>query len=148
MDLKSRIADDMKSAMRAKDTARLETIRMLRAAIQRKEVDERVSLDDDGVIQVVQKLVKQARDSIAQFEDGGRADLAAKEQASIEVLESYLPTALDDAELEAMIDDAIEKTGAGSMRDMGKVMAELKPRIAGRADMGAVSGRIKQRLGG
>ena len=148
MDLKSRIADDMKSAMRAKDTARLETIRMLRAAIQRKEVDERVSLDDDGVIQVVQKLVKQARDSIAQFEDGGRADLAAKEQASIEVLESYLPTALDDAELEAMIDDAIEKTGAGSMRDMGNVMAELKPRIAGRADMGVVSGRIKQRLGG
>lgn len=148
MDLKSRIADDMKSAMRAKESARLETIRMLRAAIQRKEVDERVELDDAGVTQVVQKLVKQGRDAIAQFEDGGRADLADKERASIEVLESYLPAALDDAELESMIDDAVAKTGAGSMRDMGKVMAELKPRIAGRADMGAVSGRIKQRLGG
>ncbi len=148
MDLKSRIADDMKSAMRNKDSGRLETIRMIRAAIQRKEVDERVTLDDSGVTQVLQKLVKQARDSITQFESGGRQDLVDKERASVEVLESYLPEALDDAELNRLIDAAIADTGAGSMRDMGKVMGHLKPKVAGRADMGALSARIKQRLGG
>jgi hypothetical protein len=148
MDLKSRIVDDMKSAMRSKDTARLETIRMIRAAIQRKEVDERIELDDAGVLQVLQKLVKQGRDSISQFEAGGRADLADKERASLEVMQGYLPEPLDDARLGELIDHAIAQTGASEMRDMGKVMSVLKPNIEGRADMGMVSGKIKQRLSG
>jgi uncharacterized protein YqeY len=146
VDLKSRIADDMKTAMRNKDAPRLESIRMIRAAIQRREVDERVQLDDTGVLQVLQKLLKQARDSISQFEAGGREDLAAKERASVEVLESYLPEPLSDAELDSVVDAAIKETGASEMRDMGKVMGRVKAQVEGRADMGAVSARIKSRL--
>ena len=148
MDLKSRIVDDMKSAMRSKDTARLETIRMIRAAIQRREVDDRVELDDAGVLQVLQKLVKQTRDSTSQFDAGGRPDLADKERASLDVMHGYLPEPLDDAKLAELIDSAIAQTGASEMRDMGKVMAVLKPQVEGRADMAALSGRIKQRLAG
>lgn len=148
MDLKARIADDMKSAMREKDAARLEAIRMIRAAIQRREVDERVTLDDAGVTQVLQKLVKQGRDAINQFDAGNRADLADKERASVAVIESYLPAALDPAELDALVNAAIADAGASSLRDMGTVMAALKPKLAGRADMGAVSGLVRQRLNG
>jgi hypothetical protein len=136
----------MKTAMRNKDAPRLESIRMIRAAIQRREVDERVQLDDTGVLQVLQKLLKQARDSISQFEAGGREDLAAKERASVEVLESYLPEPLSDAELDSVVDAAIKETGASEMRDMGKVMGRVKAQVEGRADIGAVSARIKSRL--
>lgn len=147
MDLKTRIMDDMKSAMRSKDSARLESIRMIRAAIQRREVDERVALDDAGVLQVLQKMLKQARDSVAQFEAGGRDDLASRERASIAVLESYLPEPLNDADLDRLIDEAIELSGAATVRDMGKVMGTLKSKVEGRADMGALGARVKQRLG-
>ena len=146
MDLKTRIADDMKSAMRAKDTPRLEAIRMLRAAIQRKEVDDQVTLDDQGVLAVIQKMVKQGKDAIGQFKNGNREDLATKEQGSVDVLTGYLPEQLSDDELSALIDQALAATGAAEMRDMGKVMGWLKPKIDGRADMGGVSGKIKQRL--
>jgi uncharacterized protein len=147
MTLKDRITEDMKTAMRAKDTPRLETIRMLRAAIQRKEVDEQVTLDNDAVLAVIGKQIKQGRDSIEQFKAGNREDLAAKEQVSVDILSQYLPEPLSDEELDALIRDAIAVTGASTMKDMGKVMGELKPRIQGRADMGQVSARIKSRLG-
>jgi len=147
MDLKARIMDDMKSAMRSKDTARLESIRMIRAAIQRREVDERIALDDAGVLQVLQKMLKQARDSLAQFEAGGRDDLASRERASIVVLESYLPEPLNDADLDRLIDEAIEQSGAATVRDMGKVMGTLKPKVEGRADMAVLGARVRQRLG-
>lgn len=146
MNLKDRIAEDMKSAMRAKDTPRLDTIRMLRAAIQRREVDEQAALDDDGVFAVIEKQIKQARDSIEQFRAGNRDDLADKEQASVAILSEYLPEPLSDEELDALIREAIASTGAGSMKDMGKVMGELKPRIQGRADMGRVSAKVKALL--
>ncbi|MCZ7598042.1 MAG: GatB/YqeY domain-containing protein [Gammaproteobacteria bacterium] len=137
----------MKSAMRSKDTARLESIRMIRAAIQRREVDERIALDDAGVLQVLQKMLKQARDSVTQFEAGGRDDLASRERASIVVLESYLPEPLNDADLDRLIDEAIEHSGAATVRDMGKVMGTLKPKVEGRADMAALGARVRQRLG-
>ena len=146
MDLKERIADDMKAAMRAKDTARLEAIRMLRAAIQRREVDERISLDDGAVLNVIEKLVRQGQESIQQFEAAGRADLVAKEQASLAVFAAYRPTPLSPEELEALIQKALTETGATSLREMGKVVALLKPQLQGRADMAAVSARIKERL--
>ncbi len=147
MDLKTRISDEMKSAMRERNAVRLETIRMIRAAIQRKEVDDRISLDDKGVQQVLQKMLKQGRDSVSQFESGGRKDLADKERASIEILKGYLPEPLSEAEVDALIDEALQASGATQMRDMGKVMGLLKPRVDGRADMGALSARIKQKLG-
>jgi uncharacterized protein len=146
MDLKTRIADDMKSAMRERATVRLETIRMARAAIQRKELDDRSTLDDSGVLQVLQKMVKQGQDSITQFEAGNRTDLADKERVSVEILSAYLPKALSDEALDQMIEEVMTATGASGMRDMGKVMGMLKPMIEGRADMGALSGRIKQKL--
>lgn len=146
-DLKQRILDDMKSAMRQKDTVTLETVRMLRAAIQRREVDDRVELDDNAVLQVVQKMVKQCSDAANQFTDGGREDLADKERANIAVLEKYLPEQLSESEIDRLVQQAIAETGAGSMKDMGKVMAVLRPRVQGRADMGALSGRIKSLLG-
>ncbi len=148
MDLKARIERDMKQAMRDKDAARLETIRMLRAAIQRREVDERTTLDDAQVLGVIEKLVKQARDSIQQFEQGGRRDLVDKEAAQLEILESYLPARLDPAEIERLVDQAIAATGAASVKDMGKVMGRLKSELAGRADMGEVSRIVRQRLAG
>ncbi|MGA8262246.1 MAG: GatB/YqeY domain-containing protein [Arenicellales bacterium] len=147
MTLKERIAQDMKQAMKAKDTPRLDTIRMLRAAIQRKEVDEQVALDDDGVIGVVEKQIKQAQDSIVQFQAGKRADLADKEQASVHILSEYLPEPLDEAVLDTLIREAISASGAASMKDMGRVMARIKPQVQGRADMGQVSTKVKALLG-
>lgn len=145
-DLKDRIASDMKEAMRAKDAVRLESIRLLRAAIQRREVDERVTLNDEDVVGVLQKMVKQGKDSIDQFTKGGRDDLVAKEAATLAILETYLPEQIDPAELSRLIDQALSETGAEGVRDMGKVMAWLKPHVQGRADMGAVSAKIKEKL--
>ena len=148
MSLKDRINDDMKAAMRARDSGRLETIRMLRAAIQRREVDDQVTLDDEGVLAVIQKQVKQGQDSIAQFTDGGREDLAAKEREQLAIIESYLPAQLDPAEIEQIVADALKESGATSMKEMGKVMGLLKPRLQGRADMGKVSQTVKSQLQG
>ena len=145
-DLKQRILDDMKSAMRQKDAVALETIRMIRAAVQRREVDERIELDDSGVMQIIQKLIKQCTDAAEQFGEGGREDLVAKEQANIQVLEKYLPEQLSGDELEELVRQAITETSAASMKDMGKVMGILKTRVQGRADMGALSGLVKSLL--
>jgi uncharacterized protein len=147
MSLKERITEDMKSAMRAAQKERLGTVRMILAGIKQREVDERIALDDSQVLAVIDKMVKQRKESIAQFETGGRADLVAKEQAEIALLQEYLPTQLSTAEIEVLISAAIAKTGAASIKDMGKVMGALKSELAGRADMGAVSARIKQKLG-
>ncbi len=136
----------MKEAMRARETVRLETIRLLRAAIQRREVDERIELDDAEVLSVVQKMIKQGRDAISQFDQGGRDDLVQKEAATLAILETYLPEQLDEAKLKELIDQAVKETGAQTVRDMGKVMGWIKPRVQGRADMGALSGTIKQKL--
>ncbi|MGA0381898.1 MAG: GatB/YqeY domain-containing protein [Arenicellales bacterium] len=144
--LKDRIGAEMKEAMRAKDATRLESIRLLRAAIQRREVDDRVDLTDDEVVSVLQKMIKQGKDSIEQFSKGGRDDLVAKEAATLAVLETYLPEQIDSAELSALIETALSETGAQGVRDMGKVMAWLKPKVQGRADMGAVSALIKEKL--
>jgi len=148
MSLKLRITDDMKAAMRAKETARLGTIRLLLAAIKQREVDERIELDDAAVSSIVEKLIKQRKDSISQFQAAGRDDLVAAEQAELAVLQAYLPEQFSAAEVEAAVVAAIAESGAASARDMGKVMALLKPRLAGRADMGQVSMLIKARLAG
>jgi len=148
MALKERITEDMKAAMRAGEKDRLGVIRMLQAAIKQREVDERITLDDAAVLAVIEKMVKQRREAIAQFEAGGRADLAAKETQEIHVLKVYLPEPLSEAELTNLIDTAVAATGAASIKDMGKVMAAVKAEAAGRADMGAVSALIKQRLSG
>ena len=132
--------------MRAKDAVRLESIRLLRAAIQRREVDERVDLTDQDVVSVVQKMVKQGKDSIALFEQGGREDLVQKEAATLAVLETYLPEQLDEEALLVLIEKAVSESGAETVRDMGKVMGLLKPQVQGQADMGVVSGLIKQKL--
>ena len=144
MALKERITEDMKSAMRAGDKDRLATIRLALAAIKQREVDERITLDDTQVLAVLEKMIKQRREAITQFASGGRADLVA---AEIAVLQGYLPAQMTEAELDALIAEAISTTGAASVKDMGKVMAVVKPKAQGRADMGAVSARIKQRLG-
>ena len=144
--LKERITEDMKSAMRAGEKERLGTIRMLQAAIKQREVDERITLDDAQVLSVIEKMLKQRKESIAQFELGARPDLAAKEQAEIELLTVYLPAQLSDAEVDALIKEAIATTGAASVKDMGKVMAIVKAKGAGRTDMGAASARIKAAL--
>ena len=148
MSLKARITDDMKAAMRARETARLGTIRLLLAAIKQKEIDDRVELDDAAVSSIVEKLIKQRKDSISQFQAAGRDDLVAAEQAELVVLLAYLPEQLSAAEVEAAVAAAIAESGAASARDMGKVMGLLKPRLAGRADMGQVSALIKARLAG
>jgi uncharacterized protein len=148
MALKDRITEDMKSAMRAGERARLATIRLALAAIKQREVDERITLDDTQVLSVLEKMIKQRREAITQFASGGRADLVASESAEIEVLQHYLPAQLADAEIDALIAEAIAASGATSLRDMGKVMAMLKPKAQGRADLGAVSARVKQKLGG
>jgi len=145
--LKERITEDMKAAMRASEKERLGTIRMLQAAIKQREVDERITLDDTQVLGVIEKMIKQRKESIVQFEQGHRADLAAKEQAEIELLQAYLPAQLSDAEVDALIKAAIASTGAASIKAMGKVMGVVKAQAAGRADMGAVSARIKAALG-
>ncbi|MBN8771307.1 MAG: GatB/YqeY domain-containing protein [Thiobacillus sp.] len=146
MSLKARITDDMKTAMRAKEMARLGTIRLLLAAIKQREVDERIELDDAAVSSIVEKLIKQRKDSISQFQVAGRDDLVAAEQAELVVLQAYLPEQLSAAEVEAAVATAIAESGASSAKDMGKVMGLLKPRLAGRADMGQVSALIKARL--
>ena len=146
--IKDSLASDMKQAMRDKDIVRKDTLRMLRAAIQRREVDERIVLDEAQVLAVIEKLVKQARDSITQFEQGGRQDLADKEKKELDVLISYLPAQLSAAEIEQHIKAVIDETGAASMKDMGKVMGKLKPLLQGKADMAAVSASIKKQLQG
>jgi hypothetical protein len=146
MRLQDRINEHMKEAMRSKNQPRLETIRLLRAAIQRREVDERVTLDDTQVMGVIEKMIKQGRDAIEQFKQGGRQDLADKEEAQIAVWKAYLPEPLSDAEIDRLIDAAIAETGAASPKDMGKVVGAVKAKVAGRADMGKVSGRIKDKL--
>lgn len=148
MSLKARITDDMKAALKAGDKDRLSCIRMLQAGIQQREVDERIALDDAQVLAVIDKMIKQRRESVAQFEAGKRADLVAKESAEIALLSSYLPAQLGDAELAALIREAIAATGAASMKEMGKVMGWLKPKVQGRTDIGALSARIKAALGG
>jgi uncharacterized protein YqeY len=144
--LKERITEDMKAAMRASEKERLSTIRMLQGATKQREVDERITLDDAQVIAVLEKMVKQRRESITAFEQGGRADLAEKERAEIALLQIYLPSQLSEAEVDALIREAMAATGATSMKDMGKVMGAVKAKAAGRADMGAVSARIKAAL--
>ena len=145
--LKDTIKADMKASMRAGDKDRLGVIRMLLAAIQRREVDERIELDDASVLQIIEKLVKQGQESARQYTDGGRQELADKELAEIEILRHYLPEQLTDAELDALIDQVISQTGAESVRDMGKVMGAIRERAQGRADMGTVGGRVKAKLG-
>jgi hypothetical protein len=144
--LKERIVAEMKEAMRAKEAVRLDTIRLLRAAIQRREIDERVELGDEEVLAVIQKMIKQGRDSITQFEQGARDDLVQKEATMLAVLETYLPEQLAEGELTELINKALNETDAQSVRDMGKVMGWLKPHVQGRADMGTVSNAIKQKL--
>ena len=148
MGLKARITEDMKAAMRSGEKDRLSCIRMLQAGIKQREVDERIELDDTQVLAVIDKMIKQRKESIAQFQAGNRADLVAKESADIDVLTGYLPAQLGLPELDAMIKDAIAATGAASMKDIGKVMGILKPKVQGRTDMGALSARIKSALGG
>jgi uncharacterized protein len=148
MALKDRITEDMKGAMRAGDKERLGTIRLALAAIKQREVDERITLDDGQVLAVLEKMIKQRREAITQFESGKRADLVAKETAEIKVLQEYLPAQLGDSEIDALIAEAVAATGATSMKDMGKVMAAVKPKAQGRTDMGALSARIKQKLSG
>jgi uncharacterized protein len=148
MTLKERITEDMKAAMRSKEAARLSTIRMLLAATKQREVDERIMLTDADVLAIIDKMIKQRKDSITQFEAGGRADLVAIERAEVEVLLAYLPSQLSDAEIDALITEAIGKTGAAGVSGMGRVMAELKPQVAGRADIGKISGQVKARLVG
>jgi len=148
MSLKAKINDDMKAAMRAKDAPRLGAVRLLLAALKQKEVDERKELTDADVVSIIDKMIKQRRESIVQFEKGGRADLAANEKFEIGVLQAYMPQALSDAEVEAEVAAALQATGAKAMSDMGKVMALLKPKLAGKTDMGKVSALVKARLAG
>ena len=148
MSLKAKISDDMKVAMRAKDAPRLSAIRLLLSAMKQKEVDERVELSDADVVVIIDKMLKQRRESITQFEKGGRQDLADTEKFEVGVLQTYMPQALSDAEVEAEIAAAMQASGATAMSDMGKVMVVLKPKLAGKADMSKVSALIKARLAG
>lgn len=148
MSLKAQITEDMKAAMRAKEMDRLGTIRLLQAAIKQREVDERIELDDAAVLAVVDKMIKQRKDSISQFQQAGREDLVAKESAEVAVLQAYLPAQLSDAEIDAAVRDAVAKAGAAGPQDMGKVMGLLKQALAGRADMTQVSARVKAALAG
>jgi uncharacterized protein YqeY len=146
MALKDRITEDMKAAMRAGEKDRLGTIRLALAGIKQREVDERITLDDTQVLAVLDKMIKQRREAIAQFQTGGRADLVAKETAEIGVLQGYLPAQLSEVEIDQLIAESIAASGAASIKDMGKVMALVKPKAQGRADLGALSARIKQKL--
>jgi uncharacterized protein len=147
MSLKDRITEDMKAAMRAKDSERLGTIRMITAAIKQREVDERITLDDTQVLSVVEKMIKMRKESVAQFQSGGRDDLVAREKKEIELLQGYLPEQLSTTELDALIAQSIAESGATSIKDMGKAMALLKQKAQGRADMAAVSAKLKAKLG-
>lgn len=146
MSLKDKLQQDMKAAMRAGEKPRLAVIRLINAAIKQREVDERIELDDDQVTAAIDKMAKQRRESIEQYEKAGRDDLADQEKFELELLKSYLPEQLGEAEIDAMIEAAVTATGASSIKDMCKIMGQLKPKLAGRADMGAVSGKIKARL--
>ena len=148
MSLKQRLTDDMKAAMKAGDKGSLGVIRLVNAAIMQKEVDERIELDDAAVLAVLEKMVKQRKDSVSQYEGAGREDLAAIERAEIVVIERYLPAKLDEAAIAAVIEAAIASTGATGAADMGKLMGVLKPQLAGQADMGQVSALVKRRLAG
>lgn len=145
-DLKQRINDDVKSAMRARERERLETLRLILAAIKQREVDQRVQLDNSAILAVLDKMARQHRDSIEQFEKAGRQDLVKRESDQLEIVLSYMPKAMTGAEIEQAIADAIRESGAASIKEMGKVMALLKPRLQGRADLGAVSNEVKQKL--
>ena len=144
--LKDKILNDMKATMRSKDKQRLETIRLVRAAIQRREVDDRAELDETGVVSVIEKMVKQGKDSIEQFAKGNRQDLVDKEEAMLVVIEEYLPKQLSEAEVDALIDDAFAATGAKTIKEMGKVMGWIKPKGQGKVDMGLVSAKIRKKL--
>ena len=146
MTLKERITEDMKSAMRAGEKDRLGVVRLILAGIKQREVDERIMLDDAQVLTVLDKMAKQRKESITQFESGGRADLVAKESAELVIIQSYLPAQMSDSELDALIAEAMATTGATTIKDMGKVMGIVKGKAAGRADMGAVGARVKQKL--
>ena len=146
--LKERITDDMKAAMRSGEKERLGVIRMLTAAIKQREVDERITLDDAQVLSVLEKMIKQRKESVEQFKAGNRQDLADKEAAEITLLQGYMPSQLSSAELDALINEAVAATGAASIKDMGKVMGLIKSKAQGRADMGAVGAKIKAKLGG
>ena len=146
MTLKERIQEDMKTAMRGAQRERLATVRLILAAIKQREVDERITLDDTQVLAVLEKMVKQRRESIAAFQAGGRSDLVAKEQAELDLLQTYLPEPLDEAAIDTLIGSAIAESGATSVKDMGKVMALIKARAAGRVDMGALGARVRSRL--
>ena len=146
-ELKDRIQSDVKDAMRAKAKERLGTLRLVTAAIKQKEVDERIEMDDDQVLQVLTKMVKQRQDSITQYTDAGRDDLAAQEQAELAIIGEYMPAALSEEELKELVSKALAEAGAQSIKDMGKVMGVLRPAVQGRADMGAVSAQVKQALG-
>ena len=146
--LSTRINDDVKVAMKAKDKPRLGVLRLITAAIKQREVDERITLDDDQVLAVLEKMIKQRKDSIEQYEKAGRDELAQQEAFEIGIIQEYLPEQLSDTEIDALIAEAISSSGAASMKDMGKVMGMLKPKLAGRADMGQVSGKIKAKLAG
>jgi uncharacterized protein len=146
MALREQLNEDMKTAMKAREPEKLGAIRLLLAAVKQREVDERITLDDAGVIAIVEKMIKQRKDSISQFEKGARQDLADKEKFEIAVLEGYLPRQLPQAEIEAIIAEALKATGAKSAADMGKVMGAVKPRLAGRADMGKVSALVRAKL--
>ncbi len=144
--LKTRILDDVKAAMKAQDKPRLATLRLITAAIKQREVDERTEMDDAQVLSVLEKMIKQRRDSITQYEKAGRQELADQEKSEIAIIEDYMPEGLSEEEILAMVESAIAETGAASVRDMGKVMGLLKPQLQGRADMGKVGGLIKQKL--
>ena len=146
MTIKAKVAEDMKAAMRAKDSARLGAIRLLQAAIKQREVDERIELDDGQVIEAIEKMLKQRRDSITQYEAANRHDLADVEKFEVAVLKEYLPAALSDDEVNVILDSVIAEIGAASIKDMSKVMAAIKPKVVGRADMGKISGLIKSKL--
>ena len=146
MTLKNRLQDDMKTALKSKDKDRLGTIRLILAAVKQREVDERIDLDDAAIITILDRMAKQRRESISQFQNAGRTDLADKEEFELAVIQSYLPAALSDAELDQLIEAAMTESGASSIRDMGKVMALIKPKAQGRADMSALSARVKARL--
>jgi len=147
MSLKAQISEDMKNAMRAKDSARLGAIRLLQAAIKQREVDERIELNDTDVIAAIEKMLKQRRDSIAAYESANRQDLADVEKFEVTVLQTYLPQQLTEEELNAILEKVVAETGASGIKDMSKVMAAIKPLVVGRADMGKISGLIKTRLG-
>ena len=146
MTLKARITEDMKSAMRARDSGRLNAIRLILAAVKQKEVDERIDLDDAAVLGVLDKMLKQRKDSITQFEAAGRHDLAQQEQLEVSVLQGYMPQPLSDEEVAVLVDQAVRESGAAGMQDMARVMALVRPQVTGRADMGKVSGLVKARL--